>query len=153
MRAALVLLLTSTLWPRVWAVDDAAVLRCRTHTESAARLACYDALSVAGPAAIAAPLAAAPAAATAQRDFGLPPAATPAGDVTAIESSIDGRFEGWGPDQSITLANGQVWRVADGTRAALNLSNPKVRIERGSFSAFYMVIDGTNHSPRVRRVR
>lgn len=141
------------------AADDAALLRCRAIVDAGPRLACYDALPVAGsaatssrPAAAAAASSAAPSA-PAQRDFGLPPAATPAGEVNAVESVISGRFEGWLPEQQITLANGQVWRVADGSRATLNLNSPKVRVERGAFGSFHMVIEGTNHTPRVRRVR
>jgi hypothetical protein len=158
------ILLASMAATPALAVDDAAVLRCRALTDAGPRLACYDALPVAGARAAASPAVAPPAAtvaagaavapaAAAQRDFGLPPAATPGGEVNAVDSSIVGRFEGWGPDQQIALANGQVWRVVDGSRAAFTLNNPKARVERGAFSAFFLVIEGTNHSPRVRRVR
>ena len=61
--------------------------------------------------------------------------------------------DGWNLEQLIELANGQVWRIADGSRAFFDATNPKVRIERGSFSTFYMVITGTNQAPRVRRVK
>ncbi len=141
--------------PLAHAVDDAAVLRCRALVDAGSRLACYDALPLgAAPTTGSAPV---PAAATpstqAQRDFGLQPSATPGGAVDGVQSSIEGRFEGWSRDQQIALANGQVWRVVDGSRATLDLVNPKVRVERGAFGAFYMIFDGTNHSPRVRRVR
>ncbi len=137
--ALLLLLAAATAAP---AADDAAVMRCRTLADAAARLACYDALPLA--------TSATPAA---QRDFGLPAPQTPATADQAIESSIAGRFEGWEPDQQIALANGQVWRIVDGSSAFVILSNPKVRVERGALGAFYLVVDGLNKTPRVRRVR
>ena len=142
--------------------QDAGLLRCRALGDAAARLACYDALplgaTAAGgartpaPAGVA-PAAAAAAAATPQGSFGLPQTAQPGGELKFIDSQVNGRFEGWNPEQLIELANGQVWRIADGSRAFFEVTNPKVRIERGSFSAFYMVITGTNQAPRVRRVK
>jgi hypothetical protein len=138
-----------------WAVDDAAVQRCRAIVDAAPRLTCYDTLplpSVRGATTAPVAAAAATAAATppAQRDFGLP---APTPTTESIDSTIVGRFEGWNPDQQITLSNGQVWRVVDGSRAFVNLNGPKVRVERGVLGAFYMVIEGINQSPRVRRVR
>jgi hypothetical protein len=151
--------------------DDAGLLRCRALVDAGARLACYDALPAGTAAAAGAPKPAAAATAPApapvpasvapaaavvsspQGAFGLPPSALPGGEVKFIDSQINGRFEGWGPGQLIELANGQVWRIADGSRATFETTNPKVRIEAGAFSAFYMVVDGTNQAPRVRRVK
>lgn len=147
--------------------DDAGLMRCRAIGESAARLACYDALARqvesrfgAPPAApkaqapapaTAAQVAAPPAAPAPVATFGLEnrPAAT---QLDSIQSSIPGRFEGWGPNQRIRLANGQVWQIADNTSAVLNRENPGVAIRRGMMGAFYLEIDGSNRSPRVRRV-
>jgi hypothetical protein len=117
--------------------DDAALLACRTLTESAARLACYDAI---------------PAAARDQA-FGLEqkkPEAPP----TAVQSTIVGTFSGWGPSTLVTLANGQVWKIVDGSQADLQpVSNPPVRIVRNMFGTMFLEIDGTNASPKVRRIR
>ena len=148
--------------------DDAAVLRCRALTESSARLACYDAISV-GAAAATAPRAAAPTPtptpATAAAAAAVVPTAPPApqaafgmqqsaaDEIKFIDSQINGRFQGWNADQLIELANGQVWRIADGSRAFIDAVSPKVRIERGTFGAFYLSIAGTNQTPRVRRVK
>lgn len=143
-----------------WAhADDAGLLRCRALVDAGARLACYDALALGAaqrpPAAATGAAAATPGAAAAapslHNEFGLQ--STPAGELKFIDSHINGAFNGWNPDQQITLANGQVWRIADGSRAFFEASNPKVRIERGAFTAFYMVITGTNLAPRVRRVK
>ena len=147
----------------VFAVDDAAVLRCRAITDAAPRLACYDALPVAAPAAatsrtgaaaaaVPAPAAAAAAAAVppAQRNFGLPSDANAPDD---IESSIAGAFQGWDPDDQITLANGQVWSIVDGSRAFVKLTSPRVRVVKGVLGAFFLEVEGMNQRPRVRRVR
>jgi len=137
MKALFALLLVSGA-----AAADDALLRCRAITDPAARLACYDAL----PAATAAPQAAAP------ERFGLPRVSTePKLDV--IESRIPGRFQGWGPNSRIELANGQVWQVTDDSRGVYDLDNPKVSIRRGVLGAFYLEIEGQSRSPKVRRLR
>jgi hypothetical protein len=165
MRAVLLLLLVST----TALADDAGILRCRAITEATARLACYDALVVPAPGARAAP--GAPAAAAPQArpataapgspqpsagqtpdQFGLEDKTAPA-RLDAIESSISGPFDGWDPNSRIRLANGQVWQVTDDSRAVLYLKDPKVRVRRGALGAFYLEIDGTNRSPKVKRVQ
>ena len=63
-------------------------------------------------------------------------------------------FHGWGPGAQIKLANGQVWRVVDGSEAVLKrMTNPKVRIERNLFGTLFLKIEGTNNSAKVRRVQ
>ena len=66
---------------------------------------------------------------------------------------MPGQVEGWKAGDRIALANGQVWRIADGSQGALWLQNPKVRVRRGVLGAFYLEIEGTNRSPRVERVK
>lgn len=143
--------------PLVYA-DDAGLLRCRGVVDAGARLACYDALTVDAAQRPRLPSSGTPSATTAaavaaspQTDFGLQ--STPGGELKFIDSHIIGRFEGWSPDQQITLANGQVWRIADGSRAYFQANSPKVRVERGALGSFYMVIAGLNQAPRVRRVK
>jgi hypothetical protein len=119
--------------------DDAAMLACRKLTDGAARLACYDAI----PATVA----------TAAQSFGLEPK-KPEAPVQSIQSTIVGNFSGWGPATQFTLANGQVWKVVDGSQTDLApISNPRVKIERGMFGAMFLEIEGINTSPKVRRVR
>jgi hypothetical protein len=121
-----------------------AVLHCRALGDTSARLACYDAIPVAR--------AAAPAP---EQNFGLQPPRKAEPETPAfIESTITGSFEGWGPGTQFTLANGQVWRVADGSDAVLPpMRDPKVRIVRNFFGTTFLEIPGTNSSPSVRRVR
>jgi hypothetical protein len=140
--------------------DDAGLLRCRAIPESAARLACYDALVV-------------PASAPAASTFGLPAAPAPAQPVPApkpeqfgmefktpdnlpeaIESTIPGVFDGWGPKENIRLANGQVWQVTDDSSGVVRtMKDGKVRVRRGVLGAFYLEIEGSNRSPRVKRLQ
>ncbi len=148
--------------------DEAAFLRCRNIADGAARLACYDAVpaSPAAPAASARP--AAPAAAAAQaapsatapampaasagQRFGLP-VTVPDAEVTRIESRLIGRLEGWGPYSRFRLENGQVWQVTDDSSRMLDLDKPKVAIRRGALGVFYIEFEGTNYSPRVKRLQ
>ena len=140
--------------------DDAAILKCRALGETQARLACYDRIPVgAQPAAAlaatatAAPAAAAPAA-TAEQRFGLEQVKRKEAEPQSIESTIEGNFDGWEPGAQIRLANGQVWRVVDGSSAVLSpMKNPKVKVTRNILGTLFLEIEGTNNSPKVRRVR
>lgn len=135
--------------------DDNAMRACRSVTDTAARLTCYDRIELsatpaAAPAALAAP------ALTPQQAFGLAPTAmavqAPA-KIDSIESTIVGPFAGWGPTTRFTLANGQIWRVVDGSEATLTpTTNQKVVIKRNFIGTLFMQVEGTNSSPKVRRV-
>jgi len=133
------------------AADDAAVLRCRAITDIQARVACYDAMPLSGAAlAIAAP------AKTPEQNFGLSghQLRQQSGEPDTVETSIAGHFEGWGPSSRFTLANGQVWRVADDSQGSVaEKDNPKVKLVRNSFGTIFMEIEGSNQAPRVRRER
>ena len=73
--------------------------------------------------------------------------------VTTMESTIPGRFEGWGPNTRFKLANGQVWQVVDGSSAVVYRDNPKVVVRRGMMGGFFLEIENSNRSPRVRRLQ
>ena len=137
--------------------DDGALRRCRGIADAAARLACYDALPLPAPgaAAAAAPSVAgqseAPAREASLLDrFGLE-FRQPQAD--RIESHIPGLFTGWDANSQIRLANGQVWKVADGSWLHGEWNNPKVSIRRGMLGSFYLDIEGESRSPRVQRVK
>ncbi|HEY0062396.1 MAG TPA: hypothetical protein VGC21_09765 [Telluria sp.] len=131
--------------------DDAAIATCRNLKDNALRLACYDGIRVADkPVASATAAAPSPAALkAAEQSFGQQQKAV----INAIESTIPGKFEGWEPNQQFTLANGQVWKVVDGSSAYFVGNDLKVRIEKGSFSAMFMKIEGSTQYPTVRRVK
>jgi hypothetical protein len=140
--------------------DDAAIQKCRAVADAGQRLACYDAIALAPampkPARAAAPVAAtAPVAApqAAEQRFGLEQVKKQENETPkSIESTIVGNFDGWGPNSRIKLANGQVWRVVDGSEAVLTpAQNPKVRIERNFIGTMFLKVEGTNNSAKVRR--
>jgi len=167
--------------PAAHAVDDAAFARCRSIADTAARLACYDGLPVAPAAAMQsapsrpataapapsnaapaartpsaaapAPAAASPAPASAAENFGMEEKIAASGLAPTMESYIPGHFEGWGAGARIKLANGQVWQVVDGTSAYFNRENPKVLVRRGMMGGFFLEIENSNRSPRVRRIQ
>lgn len=137
-----------------------ALANCRAQAEPMRRLACYDAIALPAarspaastPAAPAAPPAPAgtPVPAAADAGFGLPAASQ---GTASIESRIAGVVEGWGPRTQFRLANGQVWQVEDGSSASLYLREPAVRVRRGFAGAYYLEFEGSNRTPRVRRVQ
>lgn len=127
--------------------DDAALLRCRAIPEASARLACYDAVVV-----LTDEEKARQNEANQRQQFGLG-TATDKSDLDAVDSYIPGHFEGWQPGENIRLANGQVWQVTDGSSGVHYIDNPKVRVRHGVFTAYYLEIEGTNRSPRVRRLQ
>lgn len=131
--------------------DDAALLKCRAIGEVGARVACYDAIpvGVARPAATAAAPARSP-----EQNFGMEAVKQREEQPAAIASTIPGRFAGWGPNTQIRLANGQVWRIVDGSEAVLTpATDTPVRIERNVFGTLFLKVDGSNSSAKVRRVQ
>ena len=138
--------------------DDAALLKCRTLSDTATRVACYDAIPV-GAASPAAAAATATAAATApartpEQNFGLEAVKQREAQPASIRSTVVGDFDGWGPGSQIRLANGQVWRVIDGSDAVLpRTKDAAVTIERNVFGTLFLKVDGGNSSAKVRRVK
>lgn len=151
--------------------DDGGLLHCRAIADATARLACYDAMAAAargsGPSSagsnagqtstLPAPRAQLPveqsAPQRAQQQFGLEGRAANNEVLDAIETTIPGKFEGWSAKSTFRLANGQVWQVSDDSARAHYIDDPKVRIRRGALGAFYLEIQGTNVSPRVKRLQ
>lgn len=132
--------------------DDNAMRTCRTMTDTASRLACYDRIELAPALAVAAPMP------SPEQAFGLPrPQALvqpPAPKkIDAIESTITGTFDGWGPNTRFKLANGQTWQVSDGSEAVLRpVTDQKVTIRRNFIGTIFLEIDGTNQAAKVKRV-
>lgn len=133
--------------------DDTAMRACRTVTESDARLNCYDKIELGASASV---RPAAPALSP-QQSFGLRPAAMAVQaqpeQVEFIDSTIVGNFDGWGPATVFTLSNGQRWKIIDGSEAILSKSDHQhVKITRNFLGTLFMQVDGSNQSPKVRRV-
>lgn len=171
------------LWPAPSQAQDTGLRQCRAVADAAARLACYDALPLTAPASVAPPAPSAPPAAArpapvpaadaATRQAaaaGVAPSAPPtAADGAALEAQFgllspaekvkeivtrfEGLFEGWRSGERITLANGQVWQVVDGSSAVYNLRNPKITIRRGSLGQFVLDVEGAAKMATVRRIQ
>lgn len=124
--------------------DDAAIQTCRNLADATLRLACYDGIALGSKP------AAAPTRQEMEKSFGL---VQKKAELQAIESTIPGSFDGWGPNQQITLANGQVWRVIDDSTGVVYGNNLKVAIERSPFGTTLMVIDGSRKAPKVKRIK
>jgi len=137
--------------------DDAAILQCRTLADTGARLACYDAIRVGARPSVASatPQAAAVAPGRSKEDnFGMEARKQREEEPKSVTSTVVGNFEGWGPGSQIRLANGQVWRIIDGSEAVLpRTREQKVTIERNMFGTLFLKVDGTNSSAKVRRVQ
>lgn len=149
--------------------DDAALLHCRGVADGPARLACYNAIPLGAPASSApAPMAApaqlpaaaqvvylpaAPSREDLERMFGKEPPAWKEVRLKSLETRIDGNFDGWNGNQQIHLANGQVWKVVDGSDDQLNVDNPRVTVQRGLLGSMFLDIDGAHRKPKVVRVQ
>ncbi len=156
MQQLVLLLLAGSTWPLTAWADNAALQRCRELRDTAARLACYDAIPLGTTPAPQPWLPPTPAAVAPAAAFGLESRqALPSAParLEAIESTIEGPFGGWLPNSQLELANGQVWEIADGSQAAYRLYGPKVKITRGVSGSFFIAIEGVSQTPRVRRVK
>lgn len=163
--------------------SDADLLRCRTIADVAGRVACYDAIPVqpagraspaaaavaataatnaaniamatATPVAATAPVPAISAAEAAEKNFGLSATQMRKPDeATFIQSTLIGRIDGWGPNTTFRLANGQTWRVSDDSSGNINeIDQPKIKITRNLLGTIFLEIEGASQAPRVRRVQ
>lgn len=151
------------LLPAIASGDDSRLRQCRALLDRAERLACYDAIPLASPASASASRAAvaassAPASTAARANppteerFGLPQRRDAAAPET-IRSAVAPGFTGWGAGSRITLANGQVWKVVDGTTGVVGRDIRQVTVKRGFMGAYYLRFDGMNKAPKVERVQ
>ena len=71
----------------------------------------------------------------------------------AISGRIDGVFKGWNVGTDLRLADGQVWRVVDGSLYTAAKDSPAVRIEPAAFGSWTLTVDGQATRAKVRRVK
>jgi hypothetical protein len=95
------------------------------------------------------PIAAAAPAISPEAAFGLESRRSAVQD---ISSGLPGVFEGWERNTRLTLANGQVWQISDGSSASYYLRDPKVTVRRAAMGSFRLEIEGAKQAPRVQRV-
>lgn len=76
---------------------------------------------------------------------------TPEAGDARVTSRIAGAFKGWRPGTTLTLENGQQWRVSDDSSLVTRaLDRPAVTIARGSFGQWWLRVEGYNASARVK---
>lgn len=80
-------------------------------------------------------------------------ATAPSREQEPVRSTIAGDFRGWSAGSLITLANGDTWRVTEGSYHVGPRSNPGVTIRPGVVSGWYMEVDGHPVKAKVRRVK
>ncbi len=113
---------------------------CRNIVEPMARLACYDATAPVDPQV---------PAERASGNFGLPERNTE----TVIYSAVGADFRGWKSNTRITLENGQVWQVVDGSSGYVGQAHRKVVVRRAILGSYRIEFEGLNSSPTVRRIK
>ena len=79
------------------------------------------------------------------------PVPSPAG-AAAIESQIEGDFEGWDGETIFKLANGQIWQQASYAYSYHYAYRPKVTIYPAA-GGHEMVVEGMSNRIRVKRLK
>lgn len=128
----------------VAAQTDDPLQRCRSIQDPSTRLSCYDAIAL--PAIKQTAPSAAPA------TFGLPDR-SPATEAQYVESTVLPNFTGWKGSTRISLENGQVWEVVDGSSGSVGPDNRRIVVRRGALGSYRIEFEGLNISPTVRRVK
>ena len=73
---------------------------------------------------------------------------------SAVTSTLVGSFNGWDSHTRLSLANGQLWQVAEsGSWSCQPLKNPKVTIKPMLLGSWLAYIQGCSNSVSVERVR
>jgi hypothetical protein len=144
-----------------FAADDA---HCTSVTDSAARLACYDAAHNLHPSAAAVPAIPSPASSSkpaastaepaqaAQAAFGLPPKVDQRKEARRLTATVVS-LQTVPVGQVFTLDNGQVWQIGDYLREPYVRVHDAVVISRQTLGSFLMVRASGGDSVRVKRLR
>ena len=75
------------------------------------------------------------------------------GDREQITSTISGDFKGWSTGTTLTLENGQVWRVVESDEFVVRLKNPVVHITPGLLGNWNLHIEGYGTAAKVERIK
>lgn len=68
-----------------------------------------------------------------------------------VSSRVSGAFRGWSPGTTLTLENGQRWRVVDDSSLATRmLDRPAVTVEPGALGTWWLRVEGYNTAARVK---
>jgi hypothetical protein len=140
---------------------------CARIATSTDRLACYDALSAARKSAARdwnrgfgvgarrnAPVVAEPAQLepATPAEFGFDERRSSAVP-DEIQTRYDGEFSGWSGNTLFRLENGQVWKQAQSGRSSYRAAHPVVTIKRTALGSYRLLVEGSDESIRVERVK
>ncbi|NVK22897.1 MAG: hypothetical protein HWD86_10290 [Kangiellaceae bacterium] len=70
-----------------------------------------------------------------------------------LNSRAVGIFKTWSKNLEINLENGQIWKVVSDRDVYFKTKNPKVSIEQGFLSVYYMRIEGLSSKLKVKRIK
>lgn len=75
-----------------------------------------------------------------------------ASDKEPVSSRVAGEFKGWRHGTTLTLENGQQWRIDDDSSLTVPraLSAPAVTIKPGTFGNWWLRVEGYNTTARVK---
>ncbi|MCQ4163529.1 hypothetical protein [Tahibacter harae] len=73
-------------------------------------------------------------------------------DKNVVSSRIAGEFKGWRQGTTLTLENGQQWRIDDNSTLTVPraLANPAVTIKPGTFGNWWLRVEGYNTTAKVK---
>jgi hypothetical protein len=76
-------------------------------------------------------------------------------EVAALETTIDGAFDGWGATTSWRMKDGTVWQVENRPNlfAVPKVTNPRVRIYPAAISGFWLELPDLGYQVRVRQLK
>jgi len=150
------------------------IVKCADIGDAAKRLECFDAATMRGKAALAAPPQAAPVAkekslldwfgfskpeATKPEDFGkpVPPPSATTNEITQISSPVLEFAKTARGKALFVLENGQVWRQIDGDTTDVQPPAPgttmKVTVEIAIFGSYNLTIEGRKYLVKVNRLK
>ena len=73
-------------------------------------------------------------------------------DKNVVSSRIAGEFKGWRQGTTLTLENGQQWRVEDNSTLTVPraLASPAVTVKPGTFGNWWLRVEGYNTTAKVK---
>lgn len=142
MRAAVFVLLLTSLAAQAQSDMEKDIQLCSSMGDGAQRLECYDAMARRQA-----------DAASPSEDFGKPK--PPPKEADSIRSRLVGQFRGWEPGSVFTLENGQVWKCTGDDRAYYPdvPLNPEIVISKSYFGAYWMEIPAIGRKIKVKRLK
>lgn len=86
-------------------------------------------------------------------EFGKEQVADLSSNQSSISTEASGEFKNWNKGLEVELANGQVWELTEKRNTYYKITDPKVEIEKGFLSVYYMHVEGLNRRFKVKRIK